>query len=264
MATEDTALVEINSALRASGLGSDTDANFGFIIPDGVIRRVPKKVKVFSAVIPFAWSIINGGNNKLILNDPASDILIEIDSQNYSATSLANELKSLFDANGSLTYTVLVDTVTNIFTISSTSDFGLDFSVSDSLGPILGYGTNVYTSDLSYTATNIVNLVYDGYIHINSSITKGKDNGVIILTGTDVDPEPPLAAVPICGDYGFVIAYQAPPELQPLNIENSKFSNAVRDRNFPVEIDFQLTSPTGAKIDMKGVSWSMVLQFFYN
>lgn len=264
MAQEDTALVLVNSSKRLSGIGSDTDANFGFTIPDGVIRRVPKRVKVYSAVIPFAWSLINTDNNKFTFNEGSSDFLIELDTQNYSASSMASAIKGQMDALGSNVYSVTVNAVTNIFTIASTGVFNLDFSNSDSLGPILGFGNGVYTSDLSYTADNIVNLVYDGYILISSSISKGKDNGVIILDQDDVDEDPPLAAVPICGDYGFILNYQSPTDLQPINIEGSQFSNAVRDKKFPVTIDFQLTSPTGALIDMKGVSWSMVLQFFYN
>jgi hypothetical protein len=264
MATEDTVLVEVNSSLRLSGIGSDTDANFGFTIPDGVIRRVPKRVKVYSAVIPFAWSLINSGNNKFSFTEGSSDFVITLDQQNYSAASLASSIKGQMDALGTYVYSVTVNAITNIFTIAGTGVFNLDFSMSDSIGPILGYGNGVYVSDTSYEASNIVNLVYDGYVHINSSIARGKDNGVIILKGDDVDVEPPLAAVPICGDYGFVLGYQAPTDLQPINIEGSKFSTSIRQRRFPVQLDFQLTSPTGATIDMKGVSWSMVLQFFYN
>lgn len=264
MATEDTVLLEVNSSKRLSSIGSDTDANFGFTIRDGVIRRIPKRVKVYSATIPYAWSLINGENNKFTFSEGASDFVVSLDLQNYSASSMAANIKGQMDALGSYVYSVTVNPVTYIFTIAATGVFSMNFSGSDSLGPILGYKTDIYTSDLTYTAPNIVNLVYDGYIHINSSISKGKDNGIIILNGDDVDENPPLAAVPICGDYGFILSYQAPTDLQPINIEGSKFSNSIRDKKYPAVLDFQLTSPTGAHIDMKGVSWSMVLQLFYN
>ena len=153
MATEDTVLVEVNSSLRLSGIGSDTDSNFGFTIPDSVVIRVPKRVKVYSAVIPFAWSLINTQNNKFSFTEGTSDYVVELDSQNYSASSLAAEIKGQMDALGSFIYSVTVNSVTNIFTIAATGAFNLDFSVSDSIGPILGYGTSVYTSDTSYEAS---------------------------------------------------------------------------------------------------------------
>ena len=106
MATEDTALFEINSSKRFSGIGSDTDSNFGFKIPDGVIRRVPKKVKVYSAVIPFAWSLINSGNNKFTFNEGGSDFVVQLNEQNYSASSMAAAIKGQMDAQGSNIYSV--------------------------------------------------------------------------------------------------------------------------------------------------------------
>lgn len=265
MATEDTILIQINSSLRNPLIGSDTDANFGFSVPDGVIRRIPKRIKVFSAAIPFAWNSILSSNNKFSMNDGITTYNIVVPSQNYSATTLAAQIALLLNNTGSLLiFSVIVDTITNKMTISATAIFTLYFNVVDSIGPLLGYGTSVYSGAISYAAFYIMNMVYDGYININSNVVSGKDNGTIILGPTDIARPPVLTAVPITGDYGCVIFYQSPPELEAINIENSLFSNRIRDNQFPVILDFQLTSPTGVNIDMNGVSWSMVLQFFYN
>ncbi len=264
MATGNYILLEINSALRNHAIGSDTDANFGFLIPRGIIQKVPKRAKVFSAVIPYAWNIILGTNNKFSFNDGVDQYNVVIPSQNYSATTLAAQITLQMNSFGSATiFSSVVDAITNKMTISGTDIFSLYFMVADSIGPLLGYGLGTYTGENIYIAGNIVNMVFDGYINVNSNTVTGKDNGTIILGPSDVARDPVLAAVPISGDYGCVIIYQSPPELDAINIENSLFSSKIRDNQYPVALDFSLTSPTGLNIDLNGASWSMVMQFFF-
>lgn len=255
-------IIVINSSQRNTGSTSASD--FTLTVPGELLgNKTIKNVKVLDINIPITWYKINSHNNKFTLTDTGS-VNIELPIQNYDSFTMQTVLENTLTANspGGFTYTVDIDTATQKYTISTTTNFTLDFTVADSLGSYIGFDEAVYSGASSYTAPYVINLSPDNYIYVRSNLAAGIDQGHVILTTDAGNPNPSdvLFALPITQEFGF-IEYHTDSSAPWVNTEGS----TVGDRRATVGSDRDITfelylESFGANaVDLNGRNWSMRL-----
>lgn len=247
--------IYINSANRID-FGITTSQDFTVQISSQQITFTPKTAKIVSISIPHVWYAITVENNEFDVNGST----ITIPSVNYTAQTLRTELETQIQTvlpGASVTF----DSVTKKYTIEDAAPFTLDFSVANSIGPALGFGTAVYAASNSYTSPGVVNLSIDKYMHITSSLISGVDHGVITADGT-VTSSNVLLEFAILGNFGDVIYYEPKGDDGIFNIENSAFSETISKSIQPalMDLQFAIVSPTGKTVDMNGHEWEMQIE----
>lgn len=259
----DKKVVSIQSLNRTDGTPEDftiTDSGKNFI-------NNPKSVKASLVCIPYTWYNVDEtmGNEFSWEGAMSGSHLIVIPDNNYTGETLAEKLQELMEAEApGKCYTVTFDKVTNKFTISSTENFTIDFTINNNMHLILGWEEIVVQpAAMSHTSTNVAGFVLDKSIWVCSNMIAGVDNGII--PWTDDDPpveEHVLAEVPINGCFGCLLFYSPPNGLPYIPITNSDFS--LVDRPGPRTTRFYLKFPSGAEVNLNGQEWAMQLIFDFN
>ncbi len=139
-------------------------------------------IELISAEIPNTSYIINENNNELHFDEGGGELVAIIPVGNYTPNDLAAEIKTQMDAAGTKIYTVIVDLVTEKYTISSTDIFELLFSggteifindttrsiyKANSIGPVIGFRRIDLSGSDTYEGQNRFNLNLPKYILIH-------------------------------------------------------------------------------------------------
>lgn len=257
--------IYINSAPSFIDVGG-TDVNFTITKPYSNFNKAPTKVKLLSARIPFTWDNITSINNTYTLIEYSGTTSIttsniQIPTGRYTGTTLATAMQTSLNSNTkeSFTYTVTYNTTTFQFSISSTGNFQLDFSVSNSLGPALGFGDITTVEATHIVSPEIAILQPDTEILVTSDLVSGIDNGVVPWFAEASNTAYPnlniLSVIPISTCFGGIINYQASPDDPWQECSQSNFSLATINKT-EVTIQFGLLLLSGEIINLNGAHWS--------
>lgn len=255
----------INSAPGFRDIGG-TDEDFTITKTTSTFNLIPKKVKLLSARIPFVWDNVTTSNNAFTLIELPGPIVypnLTVPATRYTPSTLEAALKTALDTAGAHTYTVAYNSTTLKYTISATGDFQINFAVSNSIAPILGFDEITTASATSITSTNATLLETDTEIFIGSSLVGGIDNGIVpYFTGATNNLQI-LASIPIGSTtYGNIIDYTSPNDEPYKNTIQSGF--AMVPNTVPsFEMSFNLFFISGIPVSLKGVHWSanILLEF---
>lgn len=253
--------IYINSASGFRDIGG-TDENFTITKTSSNFNKIPKRVKLESARIPFVWNNITSSNNAFTLIEypgPITYSNLTVPIGRYTGTTLAVALQTtLNNIIGKInTYTVSYNTNTFKFEIVSTPQtFQFDFNITNSIASALGFAeiTTIQTNDLISSGVAVIQP--DIEIFIGSSLIGGIDNGIIPwFTGTATDLHI-LAVVPINTCFGGIIEYRSQDTEPWQNISQSAFAMIPNNSTTSIEMSFNLFFLSGIPVDLNGAHWS--------
>ena len=129
-------------------------------------------IELLSAEIPKTDYLIHENNNLLHFSE-GTDLIATIPIGNYDIVSLTSEIETQMNAVGANVYTVNVNTLNNLITISTGVPFDLNFNggtelylneertiyPENSIAPVLGFSRNTLTGSTSYTSQGSYNLI---------------------------------------------------------------------------------------------------------
>ena len=101
---------------------------------------------------------IDASNNVLTFNEGGGNLTATLKDGNYTASSIASELKTKLDAAGGQVYTVTTDSINGKITISAAANFSLLWSLNPSLAKTLGFNVTDLTGANTYTSQGPLNL----------------------------------------------------------------------------------------------------------
>lgn len=255
----------INSAPGFRDIGG-TDENFTITKTSSNFNKIPKRVKLLSARIPFVWDNITTTNNAFTLIElpgPVTHSAVTVPVGRYTGTTLAVALQTTLNAIPGVihTYTVIYDTNTFKFTIAANGNFQFNFAVVNSIAPALGFTEITTASATSLTSPGVAIIQADVEIFVGSSLVGGIDNGIVPwFTGAATDLHI-LAVVPINSYFGSIIEYTCQDDEPWQDILQSTFSTIPNTTNVSVEMSFHLFFLSGAPVNLKGAHWSANLIF---
>ena len=252
----DVKRVYINSNKRDVG---GTDESFTVSKVSTMFERIPRRVKLLKAKIPFTWDNITTSNNKFsIIESGPTTIPITIATGHYTGATLADAVQAAMNLVGGQTYTVVYDPNTFTFQISSASPFQLDFTVDDSMASSLGFTNIITTSSTELTSPNVAILQPDTEVFISSNLISGIDNGVVPWFSGSTSDFHILGIIPMVTPFGSLIDYEAKKEEPYLNISQSEFAKL---QNTNYSLSFTLFFLSGIPINLRGAHWSAELLF---
>jgi hypothetical protein len=241
---------------------SGTNEDFTITEYTARMAQTPKRVKLIKASIPYTWNNITSFNNTFSVLDPAPHV-VTIPDGHYNGVDLAPVLQSAINASGvSQTYTVIFNTNTLKYTISSVGDFSLDFTDSNSAATQLGFNTDIVTLPaISVTSTDVAQLIPDYEVFICSDLVTGSDNGVMKWTSSPPTSDEILATVPITGCFGGLITYITTGE-PFFTMAQSAYAQPQEPGPYsPRTMRFFLRFPSGIPVELNGLHWTAQLVF---
>jgi hypothetical protein len=152
-----TRVISIRSRDRINGSSSISD----FKVTIERISNV-RNVKIQNVIIPLSYYNINSLNNSITFNDGVLRTAT-LTLGSYTANQLATMIQTAMNAISTLVFTITYNSITQKFTISSTSNFSLIFTIQTSLLPVmLGFNYTTYSGASTYTSVNVasVNKIY--------------------------------------------------------------------------------------------------------
>ena len=226
---------------------NSSDKIFGDI--NNFIVEIPKttkieKIQLEKIRIPYTYYNVTEYNNKFIFEDNLNNnIAVEIPVGNYGTSEIISAVKLAMD-NAPLSTQIFFCTLNDLtkkVSITSTLNFSLNFSIANSLGPLIGFGKNNYLPNktTSYISPGILNLSYNN-THINvysKTLTRHSDRNITS------DNKSYFVSVQNDVNFGQYITY----EPQQNNIFN--FIDTATLQN----IDFKFESPQHDDIDFNQV-----------
>lgn len=261
--------IYVNSSPAYRDLGG-TNENFTITENGNHFSRLPRRVKLMKANIPYTWNNITVANNSFILKEfpGPTTFNVTIPDGHYNGTELATAIQTALNTSGAAyTYTVSFSTTTLHFTISATGNFSLDFTGSNSIATQMGFPVG-YISPVGATtdSTIVAQLVPDYEIFICSDLVEGCDNGIVRFT-----PDPPatsaalggiLAVIPLSACFGAVIGFQDCCDGPFFPISQSYYGKVRSiDDNALKSMNFFLQFPSGIPVNLNGAHWSAQLLF---
>lgn len=231
----------VNSKYRNSG----TPSNFSYQLLVAISN--PKKVALENIQIYNTAYTINNYNNKLYWTDGASVAHTStLTNGNYTATSLADHIQDLLNADdtGADTYLVKFSDITGKITISNSgTNFSLTLgtNTTNSCAYTIGFDDTNKTGASSYTGDFVVNLntkyytVHTDLLNTNNTHQSDQINTIIAIVPNNVN-------------FGDCICY-SPNLAKSFDLNQSEISSL----SFYVKDDRKNT------VDLNGVDWSMNL-----
>jgi hypothetical protein len=220
--------------------------------------KVPKKVKVQYANIPYLWNNVSSSANTFLV----SGTMIQLPPGYYTGTELAAELQTAIDT---VVVGLTVMYTDGMFVFSNATLFTLDFTGSNQLADVLGFQPTLYTA--TFISPNwIINSVQQTMIDypeilVCTNLISGIDNGIVYWSSTPPQSNP-IAIVPTNVGYSNNIIYGAPVSEPWQIITNSTFAIQLFDPQSMPNIAFELFSPDGYPLDFSlPVNWSICLLF---
>lgn len=252
----------INSAPGFRDIGG-TDENFTITKNISNFNRIPKRIILESARIPFTWNNITSNNNAFTLIEQPGSVTysdVTVTPGRYTGTTLATILQTTLNNLGGHTYVVAYDTNSFKFTISATGSFQINFAIDDSIAPALGFTEIITILGTSIISPGVAVIQPDFEIFIASTLIGGIDNGVVPWFTGSATPLNILAVIPISTCFGGIIDYRCS-DLEPWkNINQSLFYNE-NLVNQPIVMGFNLFFLSGIPVDLQGAHWSMDILF---
>ena len=113
-----TTLLSINSEDRTSG----SSHNFNINITKTVNLQHLSEIEFYYAYVPITFYNVSSTLNNInfILNEGVTDIPCVITAGNYNVNDFVTAIQALLIANGTLTYSVTFNTITNRLIITNT------------------------------------------------------------------------------------------------------------------------------------------------
>jgi hypothetical protein len=253
-------VVTIRSANRSSGTPED------FIITDNnsVFVTAPKSVRLSTVVLPYTWTNVNAtsGNTMDFTGTNSGAHTIVLTTDNYDGPSLATALQTAMNlAAAPDVYTVVYNTTTNKYTITSTETFQIDFTAPLNMHVILGFPAIVTPLSNTATSTNVAGFVINKEVLICTNLISGIDNGIIDWrSGAPTDLHA-IGFVPIAGCWGSIIEFLNPANLPDFVITNSDFS--LENRSTSRNLRFWLAFPDGQIPDLAGQNWECTIILYF-
>ena len=232
----------INSANRTSG----SPGNFSVQLQETI--KDLRYLKLQQAYIPYSFLIVAGQSISFEESLGGGAITVAIPPAHYDYSTFATAVKTLLDANSpnGLTYTVVFDATTLLYTISSTGNFSLIFNASTKSAKYLGFANSTTTvAAASVTSTQAAN-ISEPYLTI--SISPWENN----ITSTDYYPRGWM--VPINGNFGDLLVYTE-------GLVDNQLIKFSPSRNI-YQMDIRLSYPDGSPVDMRGNN--ITLKFSYD
>jgi hypothetical protein len=177
MLTQEISLL-IRSADRDSGAGSHSftkSLNFG----------LQGRFLVAHAIIPAtAYSVQTGYNDTIYFDEGGPLITCTIPQGNYTTTTIATAVGTAMTAAtlNARTYTAAVSTLTEVMTITGSSNFSLRFAtgVTATARTVLGYAAADTTAATTAVGGSVVNL--GGPVSLNIGVTEAKSGSFYVPT----------------------------------------------------------------------------------
>lgn len=152
-------MIKISSKDRATGSSS---SDFTIQMADSID---PGTYKLVYTAIPLTFYNITASNNKVYFLENAVPFTATVTPGNYSASTIGAALSTALDAAGAYTYTVAIDSNTEIVTITS-SDAKASFSDgTNSINTTIGFPAST-AAGLTHTGTSMLNLSQVRNLHI--------------------------------------------------------------------------------------------------
>lgn len=242
---------------------------------DAILKNVIS-IELLQATIPNSEYLINDTNNTIYFQETSgTTITAQIDNGNYTVGStIASNLETAMNTSGSSVYSVLYNSSTNKFTISSdrtggSGDFLLKFAGSNeifsqnqtrskyldnSIGKIIGFSNTNLANASSHTSQNNSNFAPDRsvYMYINAD-TKNSFDNIEGINKSDFGKFMKLGLVSDFGEYTYWLnsrstvanqsdkpnknPYQKVPEESDINKINKNESDFKLFFNPPISID---------------------------
>lgn len=158
MSTNTPVEIYLNSkyaSYNVNGTSNNSDMIFYFRSPIIPPLGYSTKIRVSNFVFPLSFTLVNGNNNRLVING----ITYTLTQGNYNANSLRTHILSLIPS----TFTMTFSSVTNKYTINNNTNFTIN-STSTCL-VLLGFTQQNHTSVAnSLTSNAVVNLSGDNNV----------------------------------------------------------------------------------------------------
>ncbi|HXT82839.1 MAG TPA: hypothetical protein VN704_00575 [Verrucomicrobiae bacterium] len=251
--------IYINSASGYRDI-TGTNENFTITKPVSNFNKIPKRVKLLSARIPFVWNNVTANNNAYALLEYPGPIGYTgtVAVGRYTGAALATALQTSLNAILAIsnTYTVTYDATNLKFNITSTpSTFQFNFNVANSIGPLLGFAETT-TTNTANLISPITLLQPDNEVLIQSSLVGGIDNGIVPwFTGATEDLQI-LAVIPINPNTNNMIIYQSPDSEPWKNLSQSAFAMIPNNGDTLLKMSFNLLLLSGIPISLSNNPWS--------
>lgn len=231
-------VIFINSRDRDSGTSSDFIIN---LQPQVRIPNAYDSIVLLSATIPKSWYLITTLNNSFTVQENSSPVTITIPSGNYTFTTLATELSSLFSANLSFTYAITTNTQTGKFTFTASGN-GSTQPIFNFTGSspylIMGFEQSSYTfSANTLSSVNVVNFQLTNTVAIICDIVQQPGNILGIVVSDNQD-------------FANVSYIEQAPEFSSKPLNNNKMQSMHVFLQDPV---------SELPLDLNGINWSCTL-----
>lgn len=199
-------------------------------------------IQLQDAIIPLSHYMIDSLNDTLKFQDPVQRS-VTLQHGFYSKNSIISELKNKMDAISSLVFTIDINNINEKMTISSTSNFSLNFDQKKNPAKILGYAEVEISGSNSYTGINLVNLNrrYQIFNYYSKTITASHQ----AVHSTDLQNN--LIATALNSSY--------PPKgfFHYTHDQHSNFMIKHNSTRRIQTIDIYITDVDGNKIDFNGI-----------
>ncbi len=255
---------------------SDENNDITITLPDGIFSGKIEAANLKHLYIDYDVETIGSSNYSMAITYPATSNPIQINLNiNYYMATIIRSDEDIADAIATAINTALGTTVFNVFfsntavgtqnvyrdnsnllsnyTIftSNNVEFNMDMSSKTSIGPLIGYGNNIYTGSSSYTGGNIppvgayecikiVNSAYnpslklfDQDIDINCKFDMYTEDGMRI--DNYIDTRDATISIPLINDY----VYSVNELIDLIETEMNRYSNLFNNANFTVEFSYE-------------------------
>ena len=269
---------------------TEVSNNITTVFPDGIFSGKIDSIILNKFYIDYEYDLLGASNDQFIITYPISGIptTITVSQQNLSnidipktdedlALLITNAINNTLGTtifqvyyNNPITYSNDIYAInTNLlsnYTIYTTNGqlFNLNFSLRNSIGPLIGFGNNVYNNSYTYTGSNIppvgayesikvhnsayaIFKEYDVFTDLNCKMNLYDSNNNLI--SSNIDPRDTTISLPIANDY----IYNVGTLIQILENNMNQYSNvfnpvAVFKINFNYSTyKFTIINTTGAK-----------------
>lgn len=141
--------------------GTESNSDMIFYLNEPIVKPLGSdmRLRVSNFVFPISYYLVDYTNNELVINT----ITYVLTEGNYTATSLASHILSLLPN----TYSLVYNSITNKYTISSTSDFTIE-STSTCL-ILLGFTEDSDHTSTGYSLTSdaVCNLTGNNMVYVD-------------------------------------------------------------------------------------------------
>lgn len=244
----------LNSADSTSGTGDPADCVFTFDTQHDFPPSI-HKIELQYFTVGNAIYNVTTANQALNWNSGSNETG-NIPVGQYDTTTLAAAIKTVMDAaaDGN-TYTVTFSAVTQKFTVVASSNaFYFRFSVTPNIAQLLGFDQGVNTSSgTTLTSDNAADLSYPRELFL---ALPDYTNNILMNSYSSINniAKTVVFYIPLSGSNGEVL-FMTADQAQQVNVQQKQYNKR--------ELTVKLVDRTGALMDLNGIGWTAVLQFYH-